>query len=93
MRRYRWIGFAARRVLTGCPNPEKQADPAARSAEGPRITQFYTTLAQVARGEKALVCYGVENATTVWLEPPRQELSAALRGASRYRRRRTPPTS
>ena len=24
------------------------------------------------------MCYGVENATTVWMEPPRQELSAAL---------------
>ena len=24
------------------------------------------------------MCYGVENASTVWLEPPRQELSAAL---------------
>ena len=46
--------------------------------EGARITQFYTTSAQVARGEKALVCYGVENAKTVWMEPPRQELSAAL---------------
>ena len=30
------------------------------------------------RGESALLCYGVENAATVWLEPPRQELSAAL---------------
>ena len=32
----------------------------------------------MARGEKGLVCYGVENAKTVWLSPPRRELSAAL---------------
>ena len=32
----------------------------------------------MARGEKGLVCYGVENAKSVWLSPPRQELSAAL---------------
>ena len=30
------------------------------------------------KGEKALLCYGVENATAVWMEPPRHELSAAL---------------
>src|SRR6266542_2356862 len=67
-------------VLSACSSPDKPATvPAATAAdEGPRITQFYSTLSQVARGEKALVCYGVENATTVWLEPPRQELSAAL---------------
>jgi hypothetical protein len=88
MRRYLWIGLAAAGAvltlaLTGCSSPEKRAVvPAAPSAaappEGARITQFYTTLAQVPRGEKALLCYGVENATAVWLEPPRQSLSAAL---------------
>ena len=43
-----------------------------------RITQFYATSPQLARGEKELLCYGVENAKTVWLSPPRRELSAAL---------------
>jgi hypothetical protein len=32
----------------------------------------------VPRGEKGLVCYGVENAKTVWLAPPKREVSAAL---------------
>jgi type IV pilus biogenesis protein CpaD/CtpE len=67
-------------VLAGCTNP-KQSAPAPVPApveESARITQFYTTVAQVSRGETALVCYGVEDATQVWLEPPRQELSAAL---------------
>src|ERR1035438_3836954 len=94
MNRYLWIALAAAGgMLTGCSNPEQRAvapsPPAPSSADAARITQFYTTKALVSRGDTALVCYGVENATAVWLEPPRQELSAALgrrRGRS-YRRR------
>ena len=85
MRGYRWIALAASAALAGCSSPEKRAvAPAAASTMAPaaapesaRITQFYSTLAQVGRGETALVCYGVENATAVWLEPPRHELSVA----------------
>ena len=88
MRGYLWMALAAGAMLTGCSGPEKRAVvPAAPSEataavasgappEGARITQFYTTLARVPRGEKALLCYGVENATAVSLEPPRQSLSA-----------------
>ena len=87
LRRHRWMALAAAgAVLTGCSSPEPhavvpEAAPApasSASADAARITQFYTTSAHVARGETALVCYGVENATTVWLEPPRRELSRAL---------------
>jgi hypothetical protein len=39
---------------------------------------LYASPAEVGRGEKTLLCYGVENAKTVWLAPPRRELSAAL---------------
>src|ERR1035441_7025793 len=81
MRGSRWIALAtAGAVLAACssPAPEKRAValPAA-PPEGPRITQFYTTMPVVGRGEKPLVCYGVENARAVWLEPPRHELSVA----------------
>lgn len=62
-------------ALTGCSRP---APPAAAKVAPARITQFYATAPQLARGEKELLCYGVENAKTVWLSPPRQELSAAL---------------
>ena len=55
-----------------------QPQPSAQKAEPVRITQFYTTTPEVPRGEKGLLCYGVENAKSVWLEPPRRELSAAL---------------
>src|SRR4029077_18787909 len=72
-------------ILMGCSGPAKRADaPAARTADpdskdpGPKITQFYTTVPQLARGERALICYGVENARAVSLTPPRQVLSAAV---------------
>jgi hypothetical protein len=52
--------------------------PAPSPAPGVRIVNFYATTPHLPRGEKELLCYGVENAKAVWLEPPRQELSAAL---------------
>jgi hypothetical protein len=42
-----------------------------------RITQFYATAPKLARGDKELLCYGVENAKSVWLSPPRQPLTAS----------------
>jgi type IV pilus biogenesis protein CpaD/CtpE len=79
MRGRPWTALAATALLAGCANPPKRTEvPVDAPAEGAKITQFYSTLAQVARGDTALLCYGVENATSVWLEPPRQELSAAL---------------
>jgi hypothetical protein len=69
-------------LLAACSSTEKKAAaPVAKAAappEIPRITQLYTSPARLGRGEKGLLCYGVENAKTVWLEPPRHELSAAL---------------
>src|ERR1039457_1568947 len=84
MNRYFGIALAvAAGMLTGCSSPERRAEAPASSSEpspadAARITQFYTTKALASRGDTALVCYGVENATAVWLEPPRHELSAAL---------------
>jgi len=76
----RWLGLAAAgAMLIACtsPKPSGRAAPAQGVAPA-HITQFYTTSPTGARGETALLCYGVENASAVWLEPPRQELSAAL---------------
>jgi hypothetical protein len=79
MRGYAWIALAAAGgLLTGCSGPEKRAAvPAAAAPESARIAQFYTTSPRVARGETALVCYGLKNAVAAWLEPPRQPASAA----------------
>ncbi len=65
--------------LAACNNSKPTTPAATAAAPDPvRITQFYATQPRLPRGEKELLCYGVENAKTVWLAPPRQELSAAL---------------
>jgi hypothetical protein len=43
-----------------------------------KITQFYSAKPQIHRGEPALLCYGVENARAVRLDPAVAELSPAL---------------
>jgi hypothetical protein len=73
-----WL--AATLFAAGCsqaPNP-KPAQSQQPAVEPLKITQFYSTAPTVARGEKAELCYGVEHASSVWLSPPRQELSAAI---------------
>jgi hypothetical protein len=67
---------AAALALAACSHAPSAAAPVQTPV--PRITQFYSTTPQLARGEKGMLCYGVENAKSVWLEPPRHELSAAL---------------
>ena len=78
MQRRIWCALAA--ALAGCSQPQKNAASPAKTAASnpPRITQLYATVPHLPLGDKGLICYGVENAKTVWLEPPRQELSAAL---------------
>jgi hypothetical protein len=73
--KHAWAWFAVG-LVTSCSRPAPQPPP--EKAAPVRITQFYATLPQLARGEKELLCYGVENAKAVWLSPPRRELSAAL---------------
>jgi len=62
-------------MQTSCTRTERP--PRASKPEPVRITQFYATAPKLARGDKELLCYGVENAKTVWLSPPRQELTAS----------------
>src|SRR5581483_4675386 len=55
--------------LSGCgggheaPATKKQPDPAAK------ILQFYASPGAIGQGETTLLCYGVENARSVRLEP------------------------
>jgi len=69
---------AAAAVLALASCSRTPSAPAPTQTPAPRITQFYSTTPQLARGETGMVCYGVENAKSVWLSPPRRELSAAL---------------
>jgi hypothetical protein len=70
-----WVAAA------GCgsaPSPPVAAKSAKAPRAAARITQFYATAPVLAKGEQELLCYGVENARAVRLEPPAGELSAAL---------------
>src|SRR5262245_42068373 len=71
-----WSAACAVLLLTSCSSSPPPPSRAAKAA--PRITQLYSPEGSIAVGEKAKICYGVENARTVWISPPRQELSAAL---------------
>lgn len=76
------VALLAAAFLSGCghppPQPAGKTGGARTSPAAARITQFYATAPSLARGEKELLCYGVENATAVHLAPPPQELSAAI---------------
>jgi hypothetical protein len=52
--------------------------PLADAAPGVQILQFYASTPEIARGERALVCYGVLNAVSVRIEPKVEELKPAL---------------
>ncbi len=77
-----WIALAlAGMSLAACSktaDPPSKGSSAAADTAPLRITQFYATAPKVAKGEQELICYGVEGASKVTLEPPPQELSAAL---------------
>jgi hypothetical protein len=69
-------------LLAGCssgdkPAPAKEA-PASQTAPAVKITQFYANPPSIPRGEKSLLCYGVEGASAVRIEPPVEQLSPAL---------------
>ena len=65
-------------LLAGCASPDKPAAKPAASEESPvRITQFYAEPV-VAKGETTNLCYGVENAASVKLDPPVERVSPAI---------------
>ena len=50
-----------------------------KTAQDPvRITQFYAAKPAIPRGEDVLLCYGVENATSVRIVPPVEQIRPAL---------------
>ncbi|MCC7176101.1 MAG: hypothetical protein IT159_12980 [Bryobacterales bacterium] len=66
-------------ILTGCspeapPRAEEAPPPAARS-EAVRITHFYAGSKEIAGNQSVGLCYGVENAKRVRLEPPVEQLT------------------
>jgi hypothetical protein len=64
-------------VATGCGRPG-QVPSGAQAADSVRITQFYATASAAPRGESTNICYGVENAVAVEINPPVEKLSPSL---------------
>jgi hypothetical protein len=67
--------------LTSCSSsPPPQSAPAAakQRAAPPAIAQFYAQPAVIPKGGKTLLCYGVENATALRLDPPVEKVWPAM---------------
>lgn len=70
-----FLGFLTLLLLAGCSaRTEKQTPPEVK----PTITQFYSSTPVIAKGSPALLCYGVEGAAKVSLDPPVEKLSPSL---------------
>jgi hypothetical protein len=68
---------AAACLLAACSRPSPAPAPKSESLPA-TITQFYASPPAIGRGEKTLLCYGVQNAKAVKLAPGNQTLSTAL---------------
>ena len=68
------ILLAALLSLPGCSEWKQQRDAESRA----RITQFYARDPQLPKGEKTVLCYGVENAKSLQLSPPVEKVWPAL---------------
>ncbi len=60
--------------LTSCAPPPPPVPP----VFPPKITQFYASPTEVPKGESTLLCYGVESATSVTLDPGGESLAPAM---------------
>ena len=68
-------------LMTACSGGSRQAPASSNSEPAPpavKITQFYANPPSIPKGEKSLLCYGVEGAASVRIEPPVEKLSPAL---------------
>ena len=68
-------------MMAACSDGSRKqpaAEKAAPAAPAVKITQFYANPPSIPRGEKALLCYGVESAASVRIEPDVEKLSPAL---------------
>jgi len=72
-----WI-FWQRHLDATSQAPRVEPDPMAAYGTSVKILQFYAQKREVAAGEKALLCYGVVNATTVRLDPPVEKMWPAV---------------
>jgi hypothetical protein len=64
--------------LGGCSSSNRSSAPTTKKAAKVRITNFYLSPAQVPKGSTGNLCYGVEFATKVTLDPPVEEVWPAV---------------
>lgn len=74
-----WV-FWQRHSSQGAPRVRERAEisPAETFGTTVKILQFYTGTREIAPGAKALLCYGVVNATALRLDPPHEAVWPAL---------------
>jgi len=65
-----WVFWQRHNEQTQTKPERVERDPLAKYGSTLKILQFYTSGGEIAAGQKALLCYGVVNATAVKLEPP-----------------------
>jgi hypothetical protein len=65
-----WVFWQRHNSETQAAPARVERDPLAKYGKELKILQFYTPQAEIAAGQKALLCYGVVNATAVRLDPP-----------------------
>lgn len=66
--------------LTSCssPPPQKSEQPAVAAQPAVTISQFYVSPTHIGKGERAQVCYGVDGAAKVHLDPDVEEVWPAM---------------
>jgi hypothetical protein len=77
----RFIRSASNREMRRAIGARRAAEYRALPADGGtdvKILQFYPEKVQVTAGERTLVCYGVQNARAVRIEPPVEQLDPVL---------------
>ena len=62
-------------LWAACSQPSAQPESKQAQPAPAKITQLYASPAAIARGDRSLLCYGVEGAASVRLEPAVEELA------------------
>lgn len=65
-------------AVFGCPQKRSTGKSAQASPDAVKITQFYAVSGVIAPGEATRLCYGLENARAVRMEPPVEGVRPAL---------------
>lgn len=76
---WKFVGlFPVLAVLASCGKQPATEAPQAAPSKPAKILQFYAGSPTVARGEQVLICYGVEDAKTVRLDPPIEQITPSF---------------